>query len=81
MITKITVGIAQDLVGAATRKYQIIGELTRIGQMESTEYLCQGMPIIMTNTHGRKYISSPMTGLFIRDKSEFAEVHDEILEV
>ena len=76
---KIKVGYAQDWMGQATRKYQIVAETI------SGEYVCCGMPEVIERLDGSagransRYIGNPATGLFLRDKSEFTDIKEEII--
>ena len=70
---RIRTGCASDWCGMATRKYQIIRETT------DGQFVCQGMPEVIARPAGSKYVTNPMTGLFLRDKKEFTNVHEEII--
>mgnify|MGYP001569001868 FL=1 len=94
------VGVGSDLMGMATRKYQVIGE-TMMEDEKAREgianlikknflfitpeelanqilalfhsegqYILKRMPEEITRLDGSKYWAEPMSGIFLRDKSE-----------
>lgn len=78
---KILTGITTDWLGQATKKYHIIDE-TLAGK-----FVCEGMPEVVERLDGSKsagranskYVCSPMTSLFLRNKSEFSDIKEEII--
>ena len=72
---EITVGYCGDTLGQATRKYQIVDETI------SGKFVCKGMPWLNRRPDGSQYIANSITGLFLKDKSEFSNIHTENLEV
>ena len=71
---KIKVGYAQDWTGQATYKYQIVAETIE------GSFLCRQAPFIVSRPDGTKYVASSMTGLFLRSKEEFSDIHEEMLK-
>ena len=66
---KITVGYTSDWTGGATEKWRIVDETV------SGKYVCTRPPEIFTNVYGEPYLSHGQSGLILRDKNDFVNVH------
>lgn len=71
---RIKVGYTSDFFNMATKKYHILDETI------SGRFVCEGMPEVISRLDGSKYVSSPMTGLFLRDKRDFTNIKEEELK-
>ena len=67
-------GYIQDFTGASTRKVMIVDETP-------TKYVCRKAPFLVNDYYGKPYYTFGIDGIFLRDKSQFTDIHTETLEV